>query len=326
MDMLDRAREERLTAKNATLKLPVAALTSVEGEGDLKTLIYKLPHDGFQWTPGDTVSAWPCNSNEKVSSVLNALAATGDELVELSEEWRLHLKQFINLGMKTGNRSTCTQLRYLIQFSQLDPVPNDTVSYLSTILPALVISRSYKSNCNCLDLPMLLGIIQMLFGDVFAIGEDGTMQGLKLDEASTLYYQLVKNGVEPLAEDIVKILYAIGAQDIPLLTDHSVDLVTFESKVFPIFVERLKRNLGARSVATAVDIFRPIKSRTYSIANCRDGVNLKLMVNRLYYKKEQVKSKSETIDDWRSQYRQVRLAHKCEELDIISTRTVNVHA
>lgn len=93
MDMLDRSREERLTAKNSTLKLTVARLNKVEGEGDLKTLTYDLPHAAFQWQPGDTVEAWPMNATDAVLSVLNSLGATGDEMVELSEEWRLHLKQ-----------------------------------------------------------------------------------------------------------------------------------------------------------------------------------------------------------------------------------------
>jgi sulfite reductase alpha subunit-like flavoprotein len=88
MDMLDMARAERLTAKNATLKLPVASLKKVDGEGTIKTLTYTLPHNAFMWNPGDTVAVWPRNSTEDVLKVLNALNATGDELIELSEEWR----------------------------------------------------------------------------------------------------------------------------------------------------------------------------------------------------------------------------------------------
>ena len=105
MDMLDVSRKERLMAKNATLKLPQASLKSVEGDGDTKTLVYKLPHDAFVWQPGDTVSVWPSNSTDMTLRVLTSLGATGDELVELSEEWRLHLKQFIHLPMKVGTFS-----------------------------------------------------------------------------------------------------------------------------------------------------------------------------------------------------------------------------
>ena len=94
MDMLDDARIERLAAKNATLKLPVATLNTIEGEGSIKSLVYELPHEAFIWKPGDTVSVWPTNSTESVLNVLNALGATGDELVELSEEWRLEHLQF----------------------------------------------------------------------------------------------------------------------------------------------------------------------------------------------------------------------------------------
>ena len=56
MDLLDESREERLVAKNTALKLPEGALRSAEGDGETRTLIYELPHDAFDWSPGDTVS------------------------------------------------------------------------------------------------------------------------------------------------------------------------------------------------------------------------------------------------------------------------------
>ena len=101
--------------------------------------------------------------------------------------------------------------------------------------------------------------------------------------------------------------------DIPLFTNRFIDFQTFKEKVFPIFAESLKRNLGERSAATAVDIFRPIKPRQYSIANRMDGSkHLKLIVKHLSYTKKATEGSPGSSVDWRSHNRQVRLAQKCK--------------
>ena len=310
MDMLDVAREERLTAKNATLKLPVARLNSFEGRGDIVSLSYKLPHDAFLWQPGDTVSVWPANCTESITSILLALGATGDEMVELSEEWRLHLKQVVPMGMKVGNRSAQTQLRHILQFSQLNPVPEETISFLSTLVPAYKV-KGYQD--DQFDLPELLGLIKMLYGDIFRLDDNGSMPELKLEGAEQLYHQFSGNvATEPLVEDIVSILHAIGVDDIPVFSGRAAHLDEFVAKVYPKFQNRLKRNLGSRSVASAVDIFRPIKPRQYSIANCRNSENreLKLIVKKLTYVKKPSKGNIEMSKDWRSHNRQQYLAQK----------------
>ena len=183
--------------------------------------------------------------------------------------------------------------------------------YLTTLLPSL----HFRSSNKVHDLPMLLGIVKLIDNKKFGIVSDGTMPGLKLGNVLEIYSQFAgHDGTEPLVEDVIEVLKFIGVKDIPVFSTRLVGYHTFREKVFPLFASRLKDSLGTRSVGTAVDFLVPIKSRQYSIANCRgDKLELKLIVKHLVYTKTSTNGLSKTnAAGWKSYERQVRLSSKCK--------------
>ena len=288
MDMLDRSREERMAGKNATLKLPFASLTRIEGEGGTKTLTYRMPHDAFDWRPGDVLSTWPSNPDSMVERVLEAMGANGDELVVLTEEWRLHLKQFIQLGMRTSTRHpTKAKLRDLVRFATLTPVPSKTFRYLGSFFPDVAYRRNINDALS--EVPRLFGLIQFLHGDnALRVEIDGSMPNLRLLDVDMLYEQFITDeSAEPMVEDVVSTLKAIGIGDIPIFKDRVVDFHLFEQEIYPIFKKMLHHSERSTHVSQIAKIFCPLKPRQYSIANMRNEQDLciKLIISKLSYKK-----------------------------------------
>lgn len=312
MDMLDKSREERLSAKSNTLKLSVATLRSSQGEGSMQTLIYELPHDGFNWSPGDKVSVWPQNSSSDVARVLEAMCATGDELVPLDETWRLHLKKFVkNLGMRKGTRSQTAKLRDIIRFAKLNSTPTKTFQYLTSFFPGIAYCNNQALNYNIFQ---LFGHVRLLHGDQsLKVDEGGEMPGLKLLSQSKLYEQFLaaKKGSSPLVEDIVKTLHDIGTADnIPVINSRMIDFDVFAKQVYPLFAALMDKDERSGSI---VNLLCPIEPRHYSIANMRNQSDpcLKLVVSRLKYKQEiKYGSTLNEMDGWRNSSRSAMLADK----------------
>ena len=308
MDMLDASREERLSAKNATLKLPLATLKNAVGEGSTQTLTYSLPHDAFDWAPGDTVAIWPSNSDEVVDRVLKLMNATGDELVDLDERWRLHLKQLIHLGMRRGKQKTRATLRDVVHFAKLAPLPSNTFQYLASFSPDI----AYKGNRDGIfDVPELLRLVRVLNDDeALVVEDDGCMPGLALKVSGSLYANFISKGTKPLVEDLVATLHKIGVANIPVFHNRVMDMDTFSKEVYPIFEKLVKRR--GRTIGHVVDLFCPIEPRQYSIANLKNEKDkvLKLVIGRLSYKKSMAVTKGKKEADWKATKRSTQLAQK----------------
>ena len=306
MDMLDRSREERLAAKNSTLKLPLASLQKAEGEGNIKSLVYELPHDAFDWKPGDTVSVWPSNSDEIVSNTLECFNASGDEMIPLSEEWRKHLKKFLQLGMKRGKKPMQAKLRDILRFASLSPLPKETFMQFTRYCPDV----AYHINPDSFfDVPELLGYIRFIRGqDALGLDRDGDIPDLLLKDDPTMYYNFLKSDNEdpPLAHAVARMLMVMGVKDIPIFNNPVVSLEIFEEKVYPILT-----SLAAKR-CNVLDMLRPIKQRQYSIANAKDEKKmvLKLVVANLTYERYAVQKYFKSIKTTMDSERAIALASK----------------
>jgi hypothetical protein len=182
--------------------------------------------------------------------------------------------------------------------------------YLKAIMPSL----HFKSRDGVSDLPMLIGMINLIHPGRFKIDNDGRMTGLKLHDAFALYNELARNDADPIMEDVVEILKAIGVKDIPIFSSRLLNFDIFKEEVLPLFVSRLEQDLDWRSTGSAADIFKPIKPRQYSIAKMRnrDTNEIQLIVKHLVYTKKIISGLQESESSWQSQKRQVMLAAKCE--------------
>mmetsp|Transcript_36871 Transcript_36871/g.89559 ORF Transcript_36871/g.89559 Transcript_36871/m.89559 type:complete len:651 (-) Transcript_36871:26-1978(-) len=315
MDMLDAAREERLRAQNSIARLPLGEPIRAEGKGTMITVEYKLPHESFSWKPGDTVGISPTNSKKNVDLLLNAIKATGDEVIALPiTAWRIHMKSRIDLGAFTGKEGGKIKLRQLLEQSRITTVPKETAQFLAKFFPAFQMLREVIIDGREMALAELLGLLATSFdigGGCFGLGEDGNMKEMRVMTPIELFETLDKSEslAGPLMEEIIEAVELMCGtnESIPILRGQRANFDEFESSVYPT----LTAGVPDHGFGNIFSMLVPIKPRQYSIANLRHKENntMVLMVSRLGYVRRR-----EGVD--------IRDKPEAERLQRISTRVV----
>ena len=307
MDMLDNSREERLRAHSATFRLPVAKPLQMIGKGNTVSLTLSLPHDCFSWKPGDTVALYPSNSDLMVNNLLDAMHATGEEILRVPpSDWRLHIKSMMDLGLYNGMQGGTLTLRQLLKLAEITHVPISTSQYLARFFPGSnVLNQVMLAHKEC-TLAEILGPLALASSGgskFFGLQADGTLSGMTLMSAKDLFDSLNKSlsKTGPLVEDLMEVVDAVGGKALPLLSGKRVSFDEFEKRIYPCIYQ-----VGNREEAGNIfELLVPLSQRQYSIANVYDKSDPKLclMVSRLSYKRK--------IDDsrWTPKSRASKRAH-----------------
>lgn len=119
-DELDESRRERYgnfpaTSHMVTVKR-VESLRDDEQFG-VKRIVFDVAGTGIRYQAGDRCAILPENNEDLVEKTLNALHATGDEIINLNEAWRHHM------GLRYGfANAEELSLHDLLRFGRIRPV------------------------------------------------------------------------------------------------------------------------------------------------------------------------------------------------------------
>ncbi|MEP7290826.1 MAG: cytochrome b5 domain-containing protein [Chloroflexota bacterium] len=116
---LDEARLERYGMHPQTTHLVAVKRVEAVSEGDppVRRIVFDIANTGIRYQAGDRCGILPKNSPELVERTLQALRASGDEIIHLNESWRWHAH------LRDGfQHATELPLRTLLEFGRIRPV------------------------------------------------------------------------------------------------------------------------------------------------------------------------------------------------------------
>jgi sulfite reductase alpha subunit-like flavoprotein len=130
-DQLEYARKERYGRYPESCHfVRIARVEELSGAGaaSVRRVVLDIRGTGIRYQPGDRCAIWPENSAELVDKTLRALAATGDEPIGLTNEWRAAVQ------LRDGYRDArVLSLRTLLTFGRIRPVSRATAKTLHAI-------------------------------------------------------------------------------------------------------------------------------------------------------------------------------------------------
>jgi sulfite reductase (NADPH) flavoprotein alpha-component len=94
----------------------------------VRQVVFDIAGTGIRYQPGDRCGVLPENSDELVDKTLDALNATGDEIIHLNGAWRWHV------NLRDGYQSaTELPLRTLLKFGRIRPVDRNVALTLYSL-------------------------------------------------------------------------------------------------------------------------------------------------------------------------------------------------
>ncbi len=120
---LDEARLERYGTRPPTTTM--VAVKRVEpistGDQPVSRIVFDIANTGIRYQAGDRCGILPKNSPELIERTLQALRASGDEMIQLNDRWRSHV------NLRDGYQGTTElPLRALLELGQIRPVSRTT--------------------------------------------------------------------------------------------------------------------------------------------------------------------------------------------------------
>lgn len=107
------------------IEVKEVAVTHVDGSEWVKHVILDVSDTGIRYLPGDRCFVLPENRPELVQRTLDALRASGDEMITLNRAWREAV-----LAREGYEAATGLPLRVLLRFGRIRPVTRDVAEHL----------------------------------------------------------------------------------------------------------------------------------------------------------------------------------------------------
>lgn len=157
-DQLEYARKERYGRQPESchfVRIQGVEELSGEGAASVRRVVLDTRGTGIRYQPGDRCAILPENSPELVEKTLRALAATGDEPIPLTPEWRAAVQ------LRDGYRdSRVLSLRTLLTFGRIRPVTRSAAKVLHAVTHNEVLHRVIEARAE--DQWELWDLLEML--------------------------------------------------------------------------------------------------------------------------------------------------------------------